>query len=93
MFGTLKGFAKFLFESPTKEASKSHSGSSETTADLGLHNSSSDQSSIVISDRVVKKHKLILPRGEKITKVTLSEKSFCVYCFDTKNLYFVNESF
>ncbi len=56
MFGTLKGFSKFLFESPTKD-----------------RDSSLDPSSF----------KLDLS-GERISQIALSEKSFAVYCEETK---------
>lgn len=39
MFGTLKGFAKFLFESPTKEKSK------DSSSGLGDHSGSGNNNS------------------------------------------------
>lgn len=68
MFGTLKGFAKFLFDSPSREKSKSD-----------LFQDISKNSNSRTSDQTVKKFRLDLG-NEVITKVSIAEKSFIAYC-------------
>jgi hypothetical protein len=67
MFGTLKGFAKFLFDSPSKD----------DNADIMATQCS----------------KMLDLRKEKVTEISLAEKSFLVYAGDTHRLYIVNENF
>lgn len=66
MYGTLKGFAKFLFDSPSKD-----------------HSRTSD----------IIRLKLELPQGEVVTKLSLAEKAFVVYCQNSHNMYYINETF
>jgi hypothetical protein len=61
MYGSLKGFAKFLFDSPSKD------------------NSSQNSSQISTESRYVNRHKLDIG-NEVITRVSIAEKAFTVYC-------------
>jgi hypothetical protein len=79
MYGTLKGFAKFLFESPTKYKHHDTSGNS-------ISNTSR------LSERISTKHILNL-ENERATKLAIAEKSFAVYCSDSRNLYYIGDSF
>lgn len=78
MFGTLKGFAKFLFDSPTKEKSKDSSAGVGDHSGSGNNNSSDYCSSMISNDRSVRRVKLKLQPDEKVYRVALAEKAFLV---------------
>jgi len=79
MYGTLKGFAKFLFDSPSRDSLKNTDNSNTSSLN---HSRISDTT----------KFKLNLG-SEVISKVSIAEKAFAVYCQNTHNLYFVNDNF
>ena len=80
MFGTLKGFAKFLFESPTKDVK----------SDFLMRDESISFSRT--SEKISNKLKLVL-NNEIVSKVSIAERAFAVYCEASQNLYFVGEDF
>lgn len=78
MYGSLRGFTKFLFDSPTRDSTNS------------LNQLSTSQNDSRHSDKITTKIKLNFGQ-EIVSKVCTAEKAFVAYCEKSHNLFYIDE--